>query len=87
VEDEAVRGGAKPHDWTSSPKRLLNAPFTSASAFLRTPFRTAASMKPVADEVDRNTSRSVRKTSLRPTWSFCMSVLMPAPRCPIIGLS
>ena len=58
---------------TSSPqarairaKRPENAPFTSESTRVRAPLRTAASMRPVADDVETRTGRAVPNTSRSP---------------------
>jgi len=48
---------------TSAAKRSLNAPLTSDNARRRTPFRTAISMKPVADVVPMRTGRAVRASA------------------------
>jgi hypothetical protein len=43
-------------------KRSLNAPFVSDRIFVRPALRTAASMRPVADEVEIKTGRTVQNT-------------------------
>ena len=47
-------------------KRSENAPFTSDNTRSRAPLRTAASMRPVAEDVDTRTGRAVPNTSRRP---------------------
>ena len=65
------------------PNRWLKAPLTRLRTRDRAPFRTAASINPVADEVDIRTGLSVRNRSRSPVCSSPMSSLMAGPRCPI----
>ena len=58
---------ARPHATAMSANRLENAPFTRERTFPSpTPFLIPASIKPVADEVEMITGRSVRNTSFKP---------------------
>ena len=68
-----------------SAKRLLNAPLTRLSTRDRTPFRAAASMRPVAEEVDTKTGFVVRKTFLRAVCSSPISSLKAGPLWPMMA--
>ncbi len=70
---------------TRRAKRSLNAPFTSDSARRRTPFRTAISMKPVADAVPTSTGSLVRNRLARRGAIPASSFSMAPERWPIIG--
>ena len=72
---------------TRRANRSLNAPFTSDKARRRTPFRTAISMKPVADAVPTITGPDVRNNRPSPAAIPASSCSMAPERWPIIGRS
>src|SRR6266480_1283370 len=74
-----------PQALTSLANRSLNEPLTSDSARCRTPFRTAISMKPVAEVVPTSTGRAVRNSRASGASMPASSCSIAPERCPIIG--
>src|SRR3989442_1017707 len=70
---------------TSLAKRSLKAPFTSDRARRRMPFRTASSMKPVAEVVPTSTGRDARHRAASRGATPWSSASIALERWPIIG--